>query len=249
MDLAEVERREVARARLKSAVQKAQRTSVAFPHEFIKADDGRPPLARLVHGGRGGAVRLRLYLCITMMATSAPYDLQRPPTGSTWCRLLGLPEDGGPRRVTSNLKWLADARLISLTRRWGGPPAITLLDPAGTGAPYVRPLGRYVGVPAELWENGWLLDLSPTALALLLVLLERQGGQSEPQYVTRHRRDLYGLSPDTWTKARKELEGQGLLTVRRVPQGSDFDYQRLRNTYWVELSRLKLPSTPLGSPV
>lgn len=233
-----------------SAVSKAQRSgNVAFPPGFVISPlgEGPPPLARMIQGGRGGEVRLKLYLCITMMATREPYDLKAPRTPAAWSRLLGLPSGTGPRRITSNLKWLADSGLITLTPRWGGPPAIALMNPSEPGTPYSsRPInqGRYVGVPIDLWKNGWIIDLSATALALLLVLLEHQGGYKESRYVTTERRSRYGLSHGTWTKARSELERHRLLRVTRVPQGSDFDYQRLRNAYRVNLDRLSEQSHP-----
>jgi hypothetical protein len=94
---------EQSRELLRTAANKAQRTgNVPFPPAFVLAPDNsiQPPLARLLHGGRGGSVRLRLYFCITMMATQAPYDLKSPRTPSTWARLLALPEDTGARRVS-----------------------------------------------------------------------------------------------------------------------------------------------------
>jgi len=231
---------------LSAAATKAQRRGkVAFPPSFVRAadDGGTPPLARMIQGGRGGKVRLKLYLCITMLATRAPYDLrQSSPTPQSWSRLLGLPPDTGPRQVSSNLRWLKEQQFVSLEPRIGQPPAITLLNVTGDGSTYTDPRkARYVGVPIELWTQGWLLDLTATGLALLLVLLDALGGKDEPRYVTNYARRSYGLSPDTWTRARKELEGHGLLTVGRTPQGSDYDYYRLRNTYWINKSRLNSP--------
>lgn len=228
---------------LTEAAAKAKRSgNVPFPPAFIRAREGhRPPLARLIQGGRGGEVRLKLYLCITMMATGKPYDLRANPTPSRWARLLALPPNTGARRVSANLKWLDDNEYISLQPRAGLPPMITLLSAHGDGGEYVRASeeGRYVGVPIEFWTLGWVLDLSPTGIALLLVLMELQGGYKEPRYAPRYRRLEYGISSDTWTRARKELASHGLLAVHRVPQGGDFDYRRLRNTYWIDVERLK----------
>lgn len=243
--------RETAVDLLRRTADKVKRSgNVPFPPAFaIGRDNGAdPPLAQLVQGGRGGEVRLKLYLCITMMATAPPYDLRAAPTPMGWARMLALPPDTGPRRVSSNLKWLETHQFISRQRRIGAPPVITLLDAAGGGGEYVRPIeqGRYIGVPVELWTQGWLLDLSATGLAMLMVLMELLGGHSEPQYVTRHRRERYGLSPDTWTRGRKELEGHGLIKVNREPQGSVYDYYRLRNLYWVDKERLKKPPEPEG---
>ncbi|KQX33174.1 hypothetical protein ASD97_32935 [Streptomyces sp. Root63] len=229
---------------LRGAAEKAKRRGyVPFPPAFVIAPDGLEvvaPLARLIQGGRGGAVRLRLYLCITMMATGKPYDLRKPPGPNGWTRMLALDPKTGPRRVASNLKWLADQQLIDLQPQWGRPAAITLLSADGDGKEYTQPReeGRYVGMPVEFWTQGWLLQLSPTATALLFVLREALGGHSEPQYIPTTRRNRYGLSSDTWTKARKELEAQGLLAVKHEPQGTFYDFTRLRNAYQLNLERL-----------
>ncbi|WP_406089993.1 hypothetical protein [Kitasatospora purpeofusca] len=247
-----VELRSAALEHMAAAVTKAQRSgNVAFPPGFVISPlgEGSPPLARMIQGGRGGEVRLRLYLCITMMATKQPYDLKAPRTPAGWARLLGLPPDTGPRRIASNLKWLGDSGMIKLTPRWGAPSAIAVLDPSNPGKPYgSTPInhGRYVGMPIGLWRNGWIIDLSATALALLFALLEHQGGYKVPRYVTTERRSRYGLSHGTWTRARAELEQHQILQVTRVPQGSDFDYQRMRNAYWIDLDRLSAPSQPEG---
>ena len=247
-DLLDADRHERARDLLATAADKSKRGgNVPFPLAFVLAPEagGLPPLARFIRGGRGGEVRLRLYLSITMMATRHPYDLSNPPSPNHWSELLALPADAGPRRVSSNIKWLGKNNFIRLTPRPGRPAVITLLDPSGGGEPYVRPMTqgrRYVGVPVEFWRHGWLLALSATATALLLVLLEHQGGYEKARYVMRDRRARYGLSADTWTLARKELEQHRLLHVSRTPQGSSFDYRRQRNTYWVDLEALKTTS-------
>lgn len=238
---------------LRGAAAKSKRSgNVPFPPEFVTAKAGQEhpaPLARMIQGGQGGSVRLRLYMCITMMATSKPFDLKTPPTPKNWARLLALDPRTGARSVLRNLKWLADNKFTKLDPRWGGPPAITLCSPAGDGREYVRPIeqGRYIGVPVEFWTKGWVLELSPTAIALMLVLMDALGGHSEPQYVSAEKRRLYGLSSDTWTKATKELREHGLLAVRREPQGSFYDYERLRNLYWLDVDRLKEPPEPSPS--
>ncbi len=168
--------------------------------------------------------------------------------------MLALPPETGPRRVTSNLKWLNRQGFIALEPRRGNTPAIKLISTEGPGLPYVRASaqGRYVGIPIEFWRNGWLLHLSATATALLFALLEAQGGYKEPRYIPKERQDSYGLSHNTWTRGRKELEHNGFLMVRRTPQGSDFDYRRMRNSYWVDNKRfLDRPGSalPPGSPL
>ena len=206
-----------------------------------------PPLARLIQGGRGGEARLKLYLLFTMIATRYPFDIRNPPTAMTLARTLDLAPDTGARRITSNMKWLADNRFIELTKRPGQTPAIQLLDPQGSGRPLSDARGRrdmtpYVSFPIGFWRYGWLLHLSPVAIAVLFALREHLGGSKVPRYLLRDRRDSYGLSHDTWTRGRRELEEAGLLTVKRVPQGDEYVYNRLRNSYWLEMGRLHTPA-------
>jgi hypothetical protein len=234
--------------RLRLLVAKSKRkTGIQIPPDFVRDDtNGDPPLARMMRGGRGGEVRLKLYLSLTLLAVRRPYDITSKP-GRAWAELLDLPDPdvNGARRIGDALNWLSDARLLHLVRRPGLPPDITLLSPSGNGRKYAWNLGRYISVPLDFWTQGWILSLSGTAVALLLVLLEMQGGRTaqDPPWLTGLQRKRYGLSDDTWTRATKELEHHQLLTVRRIPQGKEFDYRRLRNTYWVDLHRLASPAS------
>lgn len=203
-----------------------------------------PPLARLIQGGRGGEARLKLYLLLTMIATRYPFDIRNPPTAMTLARTLDLAPDTGARRITNNMKWLADNQFIWLTKRPGQTSSIQLLDlrdPQSSGKWTLSdPRSRrpYVSFPIGFWRYGWLLHLSPVAIAVLFALREHLGGSKVPRYLLRDRRDSYGLSHDTWTRGRRELEEAGLLTVKRVPQGDEYVYNRLRNSYWLEMGRL-----------
>ncbi|WP_163507695.1 hypothetical protein [Fodinicola acaciae] len=233
-------------AQLKKAASRSKRTNVAFSQAFIRTTapplggSATPPLVALIQGGRGGEVRLKLYLLLTMMATMSPFDIQRPPTARLLARTLELPTDTGPRRINSNLRWLRDKKFLSLTKQTGRPAAIQLLDPQGTGEILSDPRSTrpYVTLPIGFWADGWLLDLSPRAIAVLLALRERLGGVKQPVYMLRDRRASYGLSHDTWTRGEQELSEHGLLNVTRTPQGDGWDYMRLRNSY--ELNEAKL---------
>jgi hypothetical protein len=232
------------------AADRSHRSSVAYAPTFMKSAVGMPdvipatpPLARLIQGGRGGGTRLPLYLLLTMIATSHPFDIRNPPTAITLARTLDLPPGPGPRRITSNMKWLADNHFVKLTRRPGLTPSIQLLDPHGNGRPMSDTRrGRYVSFPIGFWSHGWLLHLSPVAIAVLFALGELLGGSKVPRYMLRDRRANYKLSHDTWTRGRQELERASLLTVKRVPQGDEYVYTRLRNSYWLD-------TTPLDGPV
>jgi hypothetical protein len=139
---------------------------------------------------------------------------------------------------------LEDNRFIERTKRPGQTASIQLLDPQGTSRKMTDPRSSryYVSIPIEFWSCGWLLDLSPTDIAVLFALSERLGGRMVPMYLTQTRRQSYGISHDTWTRGRHGLEAVGLLNVSRVPQGDDFDYRRLRNSYWINRERLHMPS-------
>jgi hypothetical protein len=236
-------RRAVAIESLQGVVTRSRRASVVGLHSsFIRGVDGfdKPPLARLIQGGRGGEIRLKLFLCMTLIATRSPHAINDPFTPMYWARLLALDPNHGPRRVSVGLKWLKDNSFIALEPRKGNLPKVQLLDPR-TGANATRPTGNYVEVPLDLWSQGWIVDLSATGLALLLILLDARGPHRSPRYITTPAKACYGLSADTWTRARKELKDAGLLAVGRTPQGGTFDYRRLRNTYSISDETLKRP--------
>lgn len=209
---------------LRSAVARSKRKEqVPFGSTFLRSnDDTTPPLARLIQGGRGGQTRLKLYLTITMMATRSPHDIQNPPSPRLWARSFAMVDPAAPRRITSNLRWLHKNKFIALTPRAGGIPQITLLDSASTGGPYARPTmagDTYITLPLDLWNQGWVLKLSATALALLMAIRDVQQAQDQPRYASRQRHDSYHLSWDTWTRAR------------------------MRNLYRIDLERLKSQPT------
>lgn len=196
----------------------------------------------MLRGGRSGEVRIKLYLCLSLVATKKPYDIKRVPS-SVWAAMLDLPDppNRGARRVADALNWLQVNQFVALSRSPGSPPTVTLLDPLGGGAKYTRPRGRWVTLPLGFWEQQWITHLSGTGVVMLLVLLDLQGGlkwPSDAPWLTGPERRRYGLSDDTWTRGTAELCSVGLLTVKRAPQGQDFDWRRLRNTYWVDKNKL-----------
>lgn len=238
---------------LERAVDKSKRyRGLQLPIGFARSDHYEtdpPPLARMMRGGRGGEVRLKLYLCLGLIATSQPFDI-RPVPARVWASMLALddPEGNGARRIADSLNWLADNRFISIDRQPGGPPGLTMLSPLGDGRRYSRPRHQWITVPVDVWRQEWILALSGRATALLVVLLDLQGGRTDktdPPWLTSEQRQRYALSADTWTRATKELKEHGLLIVKRIPQGRDFDWRRLRNAYWIDLDRLEQgPTNP-----
>jgi hypothetical protein len=226
---------------LRWLVRRSCRTAgVALAEGFVRRreeSDPPPPLTQMLRGGQGGEVRLKVYLSMSLLAVKPPYDIA-PVPARVWAEALGLPdpERNGARRVNDAIDWLAANDFIRSERRRGTPGAVILLSQLGDGEAYVRPVarGRYVKVPLGMWEEGWIVRLSGTALGLLIVLLDMQSGRSNMQWISPSMaRRRYGLSPDTWTKGVKELTSLELLTVSKKPQGDFFDYRRLRNAYWV----------------
>ena len=228
-------------------------TGIQLPVGFVRAegDTARPPVARMLRdghssrGGRGGAVRLKLYLCLNLLAAKPPHDVRRRIPARAWAEALDLPDPSklGARRVGDALAWLDRAKMITVKRERGDAPVITLLDPTGNGSKYKR-YSPYVQVPNGFWREQWIVRLSGSAVALLIVLLDLQGGKKSRQdapWLPTRQRARYGLSDDTWTRASKELVEHGLLTIDRIPQGRDFDFRRMRNTYWIDKSQLTEP--------
>lgn len=237
---------------LERAVRKSKRTSgIQLATGFVRSDrrdDQPPPLARIIRGGRGGEVRLKLYLTMILIAARAPHDIENIPARA-WAEMLDLddPAGLGARRISDALHWLDQRGFIQLTSRRGSPPAVRLLSMLGDGKQFDRGRGVYIGVPVGLWEHLWITRLSGTGLALLLVLLDLQGGKrpSHPPSLPGPLRRRYGLSDDTWTRAGQELKELGLLQVKKQPYGRDFDFRRMRNTYWIDKAMLSatIPKT------
>jgi hypothetical protein len=214
---------------------------------FIRSSNANPPpLARCLRGGQGGEVRLKLLITLIWIGANPPHDTTFP--ARAWAELLDLPDPAGKgsRRIHDATKWLERARLIRVVKEPGLPSKIFLLDENGSGDEYNHPakLRRsYVKLPPAVWTNGWMALLSGSALALLLIALDQLQGAVEgsPFWLSPSRsKELYGLSPDTWTRASKELRNLGILVVRRRPTRlHEFGLIRLRNEYQLDEARLQ----------
>jgi hypothetical protein len=226
---------------LQAAAERSKRKNVAFAQRFIRDVDnhaGTTPLARLIQGGRGGSVRLPLYLLLTMIASQPPFDIRNPRNHHALARVLDLSPDNGPRRVRDNLRWLHKHKFIELKPRPGTHPAIQLLDPLDPSRPLPNPRANrpYVTIPISFWSKAWIIDLPPVAIAVLFALRELLGGV-EPTFMFSDRRESYHLSHDTWTRGVAELKEREILNVHRVPEGGDFGHWRLRDVYELKIER------------
>lgn len=232
--------------RLDRLVERSKRRVVQFPPSFFRDDSHKtPPLARMLRGGRGGEVRLKLYMSMTLLATQAPHDIKGIP-GRAWASALALPDPdtGGARRVADSLDWLQKAKLVKLKRNPGMPPDVTLRHPSGDGKPYDWRGKWWTNIPVSFWTNRWIYELSATAVAVLFATRDMRRGSTEDKphpWLSGNDRKRYGLSDETWTRGAAELKRYGLLTIGRTPQGRDFDYRRMRNTYWLHVERLEDP--------
>ena len=158
--------------------------------------------------------------------------------------MLNLPQDTGPRQINDALKWLEKEGLVRRDHQPGKPAELTLLKPDGSREEWgAQNESRWVTIPIEMWRAGWILRLNGRCLAVYVALRELTGGRAEEGGVMDgYRKAQYGMSNDTWTRASRELESLGLLTVVPEVYGDDDWNKRRRNRY-----RLKSLSD-LGDP-
>lgn len=242
---------DAARRLLTYAVAKSKRTSgVPLAMGFlrrVRGDKDAPPLAQLLRGGRGGEVRLKLYLSMSLIAVGEPYDVTTP--ARTWAEMLGLPEPekNGARRIADAIVWLDRNKLVAARRRQGAPARVTLSSQLGTGGTYrrPRPKDRYVSLPIGLWQNGWIVHLSGSAIAMLIVLLDMTNGGKESAWIApAEAKQRYDLSPDTWREGAEELQEAGLVSVTTDSRGREFGWRRVRKTYSVHAEHLARAAPP-----
>lgn len=228
-----MDRQDDALRRMRAAVSQAKRSaSVDFPIAFVRDDKGSPMLSRLLGRGRGGEVRLRLYLTLKMQASAAPYGLPGR-TSRSLAGLLGLSPETGPRRVTDALTWLEVNKLLRKTPTRGKAASLTLLSPDGSGNDLTdRKERRYLTLPIELWSMGWIFKMSGRSLAVYIALKELTGGKApEDAFMPGDRKREYGMSDDTWTRAIKELRDLGILSTWFRNVGDDEHHVRHRQHY------------------
>lgn len=237
-----------ARDAMSYLVGTSKRTSgVQLPHSFVRRGSP-PPLARLIRGGRGGEVRLKLYLTACMIATAKPYRYTRETPASSWATALSLPdpETHGARRVSDAFGWLHEHNYLEVDRRQGRPPSFQLLSQDLDGTTYERPISNYVLVPLELWSKHWIAALSAAELAVLLAILDAPAdGASTQRYLTGSQKADTALSADTWTTGTAQLVTLGVIAVERRVQGAHMMYRRNRNIYKPTEWTTREPSWPV----
>lgn len=231
-------------ARLNGLVTRSERKSgVRLEIGFVRGDGiSVPPLVGLFRGerghqvGRGGEVRLKLWLSLALLAAKSPYVIRQPMPTRVWAETLGLPDpDGrGSRRIADAIGWLDDHGFVTATRRQGRAAGLEVIYPNPAKA-HRASKGRWVVAPVQLWSQGWIVTLSGAALVVLLDMIEltNAGKVAAPRSLDLARKLEYGLSDDTWGRATQELEDVGLLTVGSWVTEENF-VRRRRNTYVFE---------------
>lgn len=220
-----------------AAQELARQNAAPVRWEFMIDEDGKgfPPIARMIRGGRGGEVRLKLFLSMLWLGPRRPANEMAFRSGF-WAELLELddPSGAGARRVSDAISWLEQQNFIRATRRPGYFPCVTLLDERGTGARYQHPR-RYIKIPAEFWTRRWIQDMSGAAVVFFLVVLaelRRKGPRPSFWLAPRLAREIYGLSADTWTKGGAELSRLGLVSIGRERlRDEHVESVKKRNTY------------------
>lgn len=240
-----------------AAEDRAKGRDATVRRGFIRSDraDRRPPLACMLVGGQGGEVRLKLYLSMLFIAIAAPYSTPFPTRA--WAEMFDLPEPAtdGARRVRDALRWLELNHFVRVERRPGKEAEVFLLSDEGTGKGYIRVSKEakdlWEKLPALMWSKGWMAALSGRALATLLMLLDysskvNQRGKSVWIPPSRAR-ELYSLSPETWTRGSRELEEYGVLTAEmKYFKESPLASLHRRKEYSLNLSRFSTP--PSAAP-
>lgn len=223
-------------------VSTSKRTKgLQLPHSFLRDESGKPnpPLARLIQGGRGGEVRLKLYLTVSLIAGGAPYAYEKPTPSRAWAELMNLPDPStaGARRVSDAFAWLHQHKYLSVDRGRGRTTRFRLLSSDLNGEDYEKPTRDYVSVPLGLWKYHWISAMSGRELAVLLAILDCPGDDdvdsSTPRYLTTEQKERYGLSPDTWTRATWQLDHIRAISLENKVSGRHFQFKRIRNIYRV----------------
>jgi hypothetical protein len=233
--------------------------------ERLHGETELPPLAAMIRGGQGGAVRLKVYLSMLWFAVRPPHDTSYPARG--WAGLLDLPDPdtNGARRVAAAIDWLDKHNLVHVERKPGQPSVVYLRDERGTGQLYQLPFrvmkakedagevidrdDYWVGLPATFWTKGWLAVLSPAAVAMLLVMIDesRYSGRTDRLWHSPSQAERrFGLSQDTRSAGLQDLAFYKIVTMRRssISPGV-FDFKRLRNVYDLHLEQLTVePGQP-----
>lgn len=240
--------------------------------ERLSPSDADPPLARMLRGGQGGEVRLKLLLSLLWFSRKPPHDTEYPARG--WAGLLDLPQPdtNGARRINAAVTWLAERGFVRAVSHRGRPTTVYLNDERGDGKEYTPPFkvikalkeagttisrdNYYIGLPHGFWTKGWISVLRAPAVAMLLVMIDESMYKRSPKklwHSPRQAWERFALSQDTRSNGLIELEHYGIVSSRRTPIAPGvFDFKRMRNVYDLHMETLTVdpgserPERPLN---
>jgi hypothetical protein len=217
---------------IEDLLERSGRGFVPIRKSFVQQGRGKQtqagPLASFVTGHDERA--LDMYLLAHAIASKDPWDCDFP--SDMWVRALDLGSTATPAAargaVSKILKRLEERKLI-VRRRGGRSVYFRLLKEDGSSDPYQHPLNtgeNWLRLPYSYWLDGYYLDLSLPAKAMLLVALSRPDGFYLPAERTR---DWYGLSADSAERGLRELRSADLLTYSR-----QWRKEQRSKTGWIE---------------
>jgi len=231
---------------------------------FYTGDAATPPLAALLRGGgRGGQLRVKLYVSLLWLCSAAPFEASLP--ARAWAALLGLadPEVRGVRRIHEAIRDLQERNLITIRDRGGMPNVLGLLNENATGEPYTPPSTtyntlsgqgaepaqlrrhQYFRIPSSLWTEGHICQLGGPGIAMLLVLLCEQSRAGTPIWFTPEiARQRFALAHSTRNAGLDELRELGLITSKvevTTEDGTYLTFKRRRNVHQLNLGTPRWP--------
>lgn len=216
--------------------------------------DAVPPMMAMLGsgGGRGGDVRLKLYLSLLWASPGGDHDTDFVATD--WAQLLGLPSFStkGKRRVYEALIWLAARGFITKRERLGRSSVVTVLDESGSGGPYAKPSEQaskggaptYRRLQPTWWTNAWIAALSGRALAFWLVLMDETNNAAKTDAVWLSESQTskkFAISPYLRQHAMRELKHFDLITARRQFTREPFGVTSSRTSISVHVDELSTP--------
>lgn len=211
-----------------------------------------PPMMKILGqgGGRGGDVRLKLYLSLLWASPGGEHDTQF--RAANWAQILGLPEYArkGKRRIYDAVGWLEEHHFVTVDRHTGRPSMVTVRHESGTGLSYTIPSNEvevggdpvYRRLQHTWWTSGWIAGLSGRALMFWLVLMDEtaNGTRSGPCWLSESQtKDKYAISPHLRQRALRELEAHRLISTRRKWANEPFGGRSSRTEITVRPKRLK----------
>jgi hypothetical protein len=231
----------------RSLAERVVRDASPVRRSFVERTAGQTgptPLARLLRtqgdvGGKGGGLRVSLFLSLIWLCSKEPYTTTRQP--AYWATLLGRgdPRGDGARAIRDCLKELRDRGTIKLTAR-GNRIEIGLNAETSTSenpVPYLTPYDRepYISVPRAFWSSGTAGRLSGAGVAMYLVSLAMTRHDDPDFFLSGEFFDeRFGISRSSRKRGLSELAKAGVLTVRVVETVDIESFRQLRrNVYTV----------------